>query len=82
MWESIKYYIGLPNYYTEQSIKTNAAIIIQRQWRHYIDTKDHSMAEFIDKYFDEKFEPVEPVPDCKFIEVNLGKPLDYLSFVT
>lgn len=38
--------------------------------------------KFIDKYFDEKFEPVEPVPDCKFIEVNLGKPLDYLSFVT
>ncbi|MCK4888013.1 MAG: hypothetical protein KAS96_11545 [Planctomycetes bacterium] len=38
--------------------------------------------KFISKYFDEKFEPVEPMPDCNFIEVNLGRQLEYLSFVT
>ncbi len=32
------------------------------------------------KYLSGQFEQVEP--DCKFIEVNLGRQLDYLSFVT
>ena len=32
------------------------------------------------KYLDGQFEQVEP--ECKFIEVNLGRQLDYLRFVT
>ena len=32
------------------------------------------------KFFSGDFEQVDP--ECKFIEVNLGRQLDYLSFVT
>ena len=32
------------------------------------------------KYLDGKFEPVEP--ECKFININLGKKLDYISWMS